>query len=278
MNREVFCGLPALVDALKITSIQITTGSQYFKNRNVTRLKTRDSASRLQCKFAPHKPVDSTEQRIKGKRIGYVIAIIAAYLIGSLPTGYLAGKAKGIDIRTVGSRNIGATNVFRTIGKGPGTIVLLVDALKGVAACLLVPVVLLKFFPEESKETLSLVSGIGAILGHNYTCWLKFKGGKGVATTGGVVFAWAPLAGATALVVWIVFVLATKYVSVASIAAAITLPIAAWAWRGNPSASVGYPVLVYALAALGALAIYKHKGNIQRLMNGTENRIGKKKT
>jgi glycerol-3-phosphate acyltransferase PlsY len=199
-------------------------------------------------------------------------------LIGSLPTGYLAGKAKGIDVRKIGSGNIGATNVFRTLGKGPGIAVLLVDFFKGVVACLLVPVIVMKMFPEESKETLSLLSGIGAILGHNYTCWLKFKGGKGVATTGGVLFAWSPLAGVTTLIIWLLFAVATRYISVASIAAAITLPIAAWAWRGSPSASVGYPTLVYALGALGALAIYKHKGNIQRLMNGTENRIGKKKT
>jgi len=199
-------------------------------------------------------------------------------LIGSLPTGYLAGKAKGIDVRKAGSGNIGATNVFRILGKGPGIVVLLVDFLKGVFACLLVPVAVVKFFPDSSKETLSLLSGIGAILGHNYTCWLKFKGGKGVATTGGVLFAWSPLAGLTALVVWVTFAVVTKYVSVASIAAAISLPIAAWVWRGSSAASVGYPVLVYALAALGALAIYKHKGNIQRLINGTENRIGKKKT
>ncbi len=225
-----------------------------------------------------HKPVDSAAQRIKGKRIGYIIAIIAAYLIGSLPTGYLAGKAKGIDVRKVGSGNIGATNVFRTLGKGPGIVVLLVDFIKGVLACLLVPIILIKFFPDASKQTLSLLSGIGAILGHNYTCWLKFKGGKGVATTGGVLFAWSPLAGLTALVVWVAFAIGTKYVSVASIAAAISLPIAGWVWRGSPSASVGYPAIVYALAALGALAIYKHKANIQRLMNGTENRIGKKKT
>jgi glycerol-3-phosphate acyltransferase PlsY len=225
-----------------------------------------------------HKPVDSAGHRIKRKRIGYLIAIIVSYFIGSLPTGYLAGKAKGIDVRKVGSGNIGATNVFRTLGKGPGIAVLLIDALKGVVACLFVPALLVKFFPEEPRETLSLLSGIGAILGHNYTCWLKFKGGKGVATTAGVVFAWAPLAGLTALVVWIVFVLATKYVSVASIAAAVTLPIAGWVWRSSPSASVGYPLLVYTLAGLGALAIYKHKGNIQRLLNGTENRIGKKKT
>jgi acyl phosphate:glycerol-3-phosphate acyltransferase len=229
------------------------------------------------AKTRGHKPVDSAAQRIKRTRIGYFIAIIVSYFIGSLPTGYLAGKAKGIDVRKAGSGNIGATNAFRVLGKGPGTAVLLIDLLKGVAACLLVPVLMLKFFPNASKETLSLVSGIGAILGHNYTCWLKFKGGKGVATTGGVVFAWAPLAGLTALVVWVLFAVGTRYVSVASIAAAITLPIAAWAWRGSPSASVGYPVLVYVLAALGALAIYKHKGNIQRLMNGTENRIGKKK-
>ncbi|MDB6057324.1 MAG: plsY [Verrucomicrobiales bacterium] len=199
-------------------------------------------------------------------------------MIGSLPTGYLAGKAKGIDVRKVGSGNIGATNVFRILGKGPGIVVLLVDFLKGLIAPLLVPVLLIKYFPDASKETLSLLSGIGAILGHNYTCWLKFKGGKGVATTGGVLFAWVPLVGLTALVVWLTFAVATKYISLASIAAAISLPIAAWAWRASPTASVGYPVSVYVLAALGALAIYKHKANIQRLMNGTENRIGKKKS
>jgi len=224
-----------------------------------------------------HKPVDSAAQRIKRKRIGYFIAIIVAYLFGSLPSGYLAGKAKGIDVRKVGSGNIGATNVFRTLGKTAGIVVLLVDALKGAAACLIIPAILIKFFPDESKQTLSLLSGIGAILGHNYTCWLKFKGGKGVATTGGVVFAWAPLAGLSALVVWIICVVVTKYVSIGSIGAAVTLPIAAWAWHNCYNAAVGYPTIVYTLAALGALAIYKHVGNIQRLMNGTENRIGKKK-
>jgi len=200
----------------------------------------------------------------------YLIVAIVAYFVGSLPTGYLAGRARGLDIRTMGSGNIGATNVFRILGRKAGTCVLLIDALKGFLACWLLPLAARSFFAGANGEYLTLIAGVGAILGHNYTCWLRFKGGKGVATTGGVFFAVAPAAAGTALAVWLIVALISRYVSLASIAAAVTLPLAAWCWGKSL-------VVIMVFLVLGLLAIYKHKGNIQRLMNGTENRIGGRK-
>src|SRR5665213_1191539 len=136
-----------------------------------------------------------------------------SYLAGSVPSGFLAGRAKGIDIRTVGSGNIGATNVSRVLGKPAGIIVLLMDWFKGFAAARWVTLAALHFFPGPTRENLALTAGVAAILGHNYTCWLKFKGGKGIATSGGVVMAWAPLACVTALVVWGAMIKLTRYVS-----------------------------------------------------------------
>lgn len=202
----------------------------------------------------------------------YALALIFAYLFGSLPTGYLVGKAKGIDIRKSGSGNIGATNAFRLLGKKVGIFVLLTDALKGAAACLIVPVLVCALFKsmEPKAPILALVAGIGAILGHNYTCWLRFKGGKGIATSAGVLFALVPLAAATILAVWIVVFLLTRYVSLASILAAATLPFAAWFWNAKAGT-------VWVCAGVAALAIYKHRSNVQRLLNGTEHRFASKK-
>jgi acyl phosphate:glycerol-3-phosphate acyltransferase len=203
--------------------------------------------------------------------LSYIVAALAAYLLGSIPTGFLVAKAKGVDIRAVGSGNMGATNVFRVLGRTAGTIVLLVDALKGYAAAAWVCGGLLEMFnvPAADVETHRVVAGIGAVLGHNYTCWLKFKGGKGIATSAGVYIALAPLAVIIALAAWIVFALLTRYVSVASIAAAVALPAAVWFTKDSV-------LLGIVTTALGALAIFKHKKNIQRLLDGTENRIGGK--
>jgi glycerol-3-phosphate acyltransferase PlsY len=217
----------------------------------------------------------------------YILAALFAYLLGSIPTGYLVAKAKGIDIRSVGSGNIGATNAMRVLGKPAGIAVLLADALKGFCAVAL----FIKFFPElctaipsvfdtvdsaaqsTFRANLGIVAGIAAVLGHNYTCWLKFKGGKGIATTAGVYFALAPLSVGIALSVWIIFFVGTRYVSVASIAAALALPAAVWITQHSL-------LLGFVTTALGALAILKHKANIQRLKSGTENRItfGKART
>ncbi|HVY71239.1 MAG TPA: glycerol-3-phosphate 1-O-acyltransferase PlsY [Verrucomicrobiae bacterium] len=202
-----------------------------------------------------------------------ILAFVIAYFLGSIPTGYLAGRAKGIDIRTVGSKNIGATNVFRILGKGPGIVVLLVDALKGYLGCKLAPALAEVTFVGGARpltgEWTIIIAGIGAILGHNYTCWLRFKGGKGVATTAGVMIAFAPMALLMALALWLVVFAASRYVSLASIAAAISLPFATWLAGGSGK-------FIGIAGSVGALAIYKHKANIRRLLDGTENRFGKK--
>jgi acyl phosphate:glycerol-3-phosphate acyltransferase len=206
----------------------------------------------------------------------YIVTALVAYLLGSIPTGYLVAKARGIDIRTVGSGNIGATNVFRILGKPAGIFVLAVDAVKGFAGCFwagaLVHRVLMGAPPPDAAalELLQIIGGFCAILGHNYTCWLKFKGGKGIATSAGVMLGLLPFTFAVALGVWLVLLALTRYVSVASMGAASVLPFAAWFFGRSPR-------MVVVAAVIGALAIYKHRSNIQRLINGTENRIGKKR-
>ena len=218
--------------------------------------------------------------------LAYILTALGAYLIGSIPTGFLVAKAKGIDIRSVGSGNIGATNAMRVLGKPAGIFVLLMDALKGFAAvALAVNYQWSHLFPSvfpgeviihsthggyDPHMNHAIVAGIFAVLGHNYTCWLKFKGGKGIATTAGVYLALAPWAVLVALVVFILAVLITRYVSVGSISAAIALPATVWIMSPDNL------FLDLVTTALGVMAIYKHKSNIQRLMAGTENRLGKK--
>ena len=201
-----------------------------------------------------------------------IIIVVAAYFLGSIPTGYLAARAKGIDIRTVGSGNIGATNAMRVLGKPAGIAVLLLDAFKGYAAAAWVSPSVLKIFngPAADVETLCIVAGIAAVLGHNFTCWLKFKGGKGIATSGGAYLALAWPAVLVALAAFILAVLLTRYVSIGSIAAAIALPATVWCL---PEHNL---FLGMVTTALGAMAIYKHRSNIKRLMAGTESRIGQK--
>jgi len=204
----------------------------------------------------------------------YIAVAVVSYLLGSIPTGFLVAKGRGIDIRTVGSGNIGATNVFRYLGKPAGVFVLLMDALKGWAAVVglarLVALVLYPSADAQTREWLGVVAGISAILGHNYTCWLHFKGGKGIATSAGVLAALVPTALVIALGIWGVVCVATRYVSLGSIVAAFSLPFLAWL----TGASV---TMIWVAGIMGALAIYKHKTNIRRLLNGTENRIGSKK-
>ena len=216
----------------------------------------------------------------------YILIALAAYLLGSIPTGFLVARAKGVDIRSVGSGNIGATNAMRALGKPLGIFVLLMDVLKGFLAVYLAMKLFLllypfnppaTFFARELKMWLDqafnhrIVAGIFVVLGHNYPCWLKFKGGKGIATTAGVYLALAPLPLLIALVVFILALLTTRYVSVGSLSGAVALPAAVWILPPHNL------LLGIVTTLLGALAIYKHKSNIQRLMAGTENRFGKKK-
>lgn len=217
----------------------------------------------------------------------FILAAVGAYLLGSIPSGYLVARARGIDIRSVGSGNIGATNAMRVLGKPAGIFVLLLDALKGFGACFLGVLFynlyfnqfnglhstseVIPFPSQEGAEHIAVIAGIFAVLGHNYTCWLKFKGGKGIATTAGVYLALAPWSLLIALGVFILALLVTRIVSVASISGAVALPVVVWVMTPH-----NY-FLGIVTTALGALAIYKHKSNIQRLIAGTEIRLGQKK-
>ena len=198
---------------------------------------------------------------------------LLAYLLGSIPTGFLVAQARGVDIRTVGSGNIGATNVLRTLGKPAGIFVLLMDALKGWVAVVPLPglvLLVLGIAPDATtRDLVEIIAGLCAILGHNYTCWLHFKGGKGIATSAGVLLALVPWAFLSILSIWIVVFALTRYVSLGSIAASAALPFASWATHESL-------MKVLATGAMGVLAIYKHKQNIQRLLNGTEARFTRK--
>jgi acyl phosphate:glycerol-3-phosphate acyltransferase len=178
------------------------------------------------------------------------------------------GKAKGVDIRKIGSGNIGATNVFRALGTPAGIFVLVIDGLKGYAACAWLCDGLEKPLgvTEGNLEYLRIVAGLGALMGHNYTCWLKFKGGKGIATSAGVLVALVPWALLIIAGVWLVLFLTTRYVSLGSIAASVSLPFAIWITHGSRT-------MIIVGTAMAALAVYKHRGNIQRLLQGNESRL-----
>jgi glycerol-3-phosphate acyltransferase PlsY len=189
------------------------------------------------------------------------------YLAGSAPTGYLLGKLRGLDIRSHGSGNIGATNVWRVMGRNWGVAAFAADFLKGF-----LPLYLLRTicFPEGGSWSVALllvICGLAAIIGHNYTPWLGFKGGKGIATSAGVLAALMPPVLGVALSLWIVATLATRTVSIGSILAAVSLAPLAWYFHpGN--------WIYFGLACLaGLLAVWRHRSNIQRLLAGTESRI-----
>lgn len=188
----------------------------------------------------------------------------AAYLIGSVPFGFLAGKVRGIDIREHGSGNIGATNVLRTLGKPVGITTLILDVAKGM-----VPVLLAQH--SSNSSLIAILTAVAAILGHNYTCFLGFKGGKGIATSAGALAPLLPIPMLVALVLWVILFFATRYVSVASIGAAASLPVT----LGIISATKGSwdPVLFSFTALLSILAVWRHRSNIQKLRAGTENRF-----
>lgn len=192
--------------------------------------------------------------------------LLASYFIGAIPTGYLAGRlVRGIDLREHGSRNLGATNVYRTLGWRYALPVGLVDVAKGA-----VPVLL--FAPRVSDSQLfALACGIAAIVGHVFSVFVRFRGGKGVATAAGVMLGLTPLALGVAALTWIVLVKLTGYVSLASIAGAAVLPVAVYLLERTER-----PEILW-LDALVALAIiWLHRANIRRLLNGTESRFGRR--
>ncbi len=197
-----------------------------------------------------------------------IFAIIISYLIGSIPTAYIFGRLlKGVDIRQHGSGNVGATNAMRILGKGPGAIVLFLDILKGFLAVMILP----SFFKAPGEVSIILI-GLFCVFGHIWTVFLGFKGGKGIATTLGVMLALAakvsglsPLLG-LALLVWMVFFLLFRIVSLASILSSLALPIFTLIFSRSK-------VLIALSVFLSLLVIWRHKSNISRLLQGKESRI-----
>ena len=192
--------------------------------------------------------------------MGLVASLAASYLVGALPTGYLLVKwTRHLDVRTVGSGNVGATNVTRAAGKGWGLIVLLLDIAKGALAT----VGLARWGVPAATPAVQLACGLAAVLGHNFPVFLKFRGGKGVATTLGVVCTVNPIVGLACAGMWLATFLGTRHVSVASMAAAATIPLAQL--LGNRPAG---EVLLGIMLAL--LIVARHRANIERLLRGTE--------
>ncbi len=192
---------------------------------------------------------------------------VGAYLVGSIPFGFLVGKLRGKDIRTLGSKNIGATNVYRVVGKPWGILAFVCDFLKGF-----LPTLAAQKWGNE--DWLPLVVGILTVAGHMWTCFMKFKGGKGIATGFGMLVALTPVLVLIAFGVWIVVMLASHYVSLGSIVAAAFLMVAVW-FPCKLLHSVGYKDLPLCIlvTALCAFAIWKHKANIIRLMSHAESKI-----
>ena len=189
-----------------------------------------------------------------------VTLIISAYLLGSVPTGYLLGSLTGIDVRKAGSGNVGATNVARVLGKGRGVLTLIADTAKGwlpVFAALAIGLSL----PS------AVLAGTAAFLGHLYPIFLRFEGGKGVATALGVLLCLAPTATFILLGIFVATVATSRFVSLSSITAAVAAPFALWI-AGHP------PVVVAAGGFMAAMITWRHRGNLQRLLAGNEPKFG----
>ncbi|MCK5242304.1 glycerol-3-phosphate 1-O-acyltransferase PlsY [bacterium] len=196
------------------------------------------------------------------------IAVLVSYVLGSFPTAYLYGKLKGVDIRKVGSRNPGATNIVRVFGVLPGVLVLLADAAKGF----IVVYFLSQLTPFSDSDLLRVGCGVAAIVGHTFTLFLNFKGGKGVATTCGVFLGLAPLSTLLVLVPFVLVVAITKYISAGSLIAAIVFPPMIWLLHEAGQNSVIFIVSV----PVATMIIIRHRANIGRILNGTENKFGQR--
>lgn len=224
---------------------------------------------------------------------------LIAFLFGSIPFGLIIAKAKGINIREHGSGNIGATNVLRVVGKKYGITCLILDALKGfipvaiatnliqiegraiqVPLGFLDPWALILPVAEAMKgQTVQILTALAAVLGHNYSPWVGFKGGKGIATSAGVLLALMPFAVGLLVIIFLAVFLTTRYVSLASIVAAAALPLltlwGSWHHGRIQDGTWNKPLFVFSLV-IGILAIWKHRTNIQRLREGTEHRFTRK--
>jgi len=203
------------------------------------------------------------------------VLLVGSYLLGSIPFGYLAGRLVGIDIRQTGSGNVGATNVVRVLGKRYGYPVFALDFLKGFGAVKISMLMAPGRPPEwNSSEIVGILAAMSSILGHLYPPWLKFKGGKGVATSAGALLALTPVATLIGVAIWIIVFWLTRYVSLASITAAVVLPIVILV-VSSQNQNKRKP-LVYSSACVAAVVIWRHRSNLSRLMRGTEPRFTRK--
>lgn len=189
--------------------------------------------------------------------------LLLAYLVGSFPTAWIAGRIAGVDLRQKGSGNLGGTNAFRVLGAKGGIPVVAIDVTKGY-----VPAALFPLWDGSSLHELSLVYGLLAIIGHVWPVWLRFRGGKGVATGAGVLAYLAPLSAVVAVLIWIGVVLLTRTVSIASLAAATSVPFVA-GLTGKPLSTVAF------CAGVSAFVWWTHRSNLRRLVRGEELRFGR---
>lgn len=208
-----------------------------------------------------------------------IICLAIGYVFGLFQTGYFYGKAHNIDIRKYGSGNAGATNTLRTLGWKAGVITFLGDLCKSMLAILVAWLIFRNRYPE-SVQVLKMYAGFGAVLGHNYPFYLKFKGGKGIASTSGFILACFLPTAPICLVLFVAAVALTRYVSLGSILVAISffVQLVIFGQTGLISLPAEHRVEIYVIGGIfSLLALWKHRANIKRLLTGTENKIGGKK-
>jgi glycerol-3-phosphate acyltransferase PlsY len=190
-----------------------------------------------------------------------ILILIIAFVLGSIPFGIIIAKAKGVDLKKVGSGNIGATNVLRSLGKGPALLTLLGDIFKGTLA-----VAIAKYFGEG--PILEGIVGLSAILGHNFSIFLRFRGGKGVATSFGVLSIYSPQTALFTFIIWLMVVIFTKYSSVGALVSFGILPITILVFDKKDK--------LFSSILITVLILIRHKDNIKRLLKGNERKIGQK--
>lgn len=208
--------------------------------------------------------------------IARILSVVIGYVFGLFQTGYLYGKSKGIDIRKEGSGNAGTTNSLRVLGWKAGAVTFLGDLFKAIFAVLLIRCLFGGQYPETVR-VLELYAGFGAVLGHNFPCYLRFQGGKGIACTSGMILAVCPLAAPICLLLFIAAVALTRYVSLGSIlvVCAYLIQVIVFGQLGILKLSESAAVEFYIVSAcFTALALWQHRANIRRLLAGTENRFG----
>ena len=211
--------------------------------------------------------------------IARIIALGIGYAFGLFQTGYLYGKSKGIDIRKEGSGNAGTTNSLRVLGWKAGLITFLGDLFKAIFSVLLVYFIFRGIYPETIR-LLEIYAGFGTVLGHNFPFYLQFKGGKGIACTSGMILAVCPLAAPICLILFIGSIAITRYVSLGSIlvVTAYLIQVVVFGQMGYLHMEAAYlPEFYIVSACFTVMAIWRHKENIKRLLNGTENKLGAKK-